>query len=174
MNWEALGAIGELAGAAAVIVTLAYVAVQVRQNTKASRIAAIQSASEASSRFSEMLAADPALNEIVWRGLRDPESLDPADARRFVAALNSFMRREAVSFYLHKEGVMPDTLWAARVSALAGTLNQPGTRFFLEVGGSSLPADFREFLMQVTARPSTLSEKGKQVLGAHAEDQRTP
>ena len=34
MNWDAIGAIGEIVGAAAVVVTLIYVAVQVRQNTK--------------------------------------------------------------------------------------------------------------------------------------------
>ncbi len=34
MNWEAIGAVGEIVGAAAVVVTLIYLAAQVRQNTK--------------------------------------------------------------------------------------------------------------------------------------------
>ncbi len=34
MNWEAAGAIGELIGSAAVLVTLVYLALQVRQNTQ--------------------------------------------------------------------------------------------------------------------------------------------
>jgi hypothetical protein len=34
LNWEAVGAIGELVGAVAVIATLAYLAIQVRQNTR--------------------------------------------------------------------------------------------------------------------------------------------
>ena len=33
MNWEAIGAIGELAGAIGVIVTLVYLAIQIRQNS---------------------------------------------------------------------------------------------------------------------------------------------
>ena len=37
MNWDALGAIGEIVGAVGVIATLAYLAVQVRQNTGAIR-----------------------------------------------------------------------------------------------------------------------------------------
>jgi hypothetical protein len=165
MNWEAVGAIGEIIGALAVIVTLIYLSAQVRQNTKASRLAAIQAASENSSRFSEMIAADPELSELVWRGMREPDSLDAAETRRFIAAWNVFMRREAVSFYLYKEGVMPEDLWAARVGGLAGTLNQPGLRLFLEVGGPSLPEDFREFLVEMTSKPSTLSEKAKVMLG---------
>ena len=165
MNWEAVGAIGEIAGALAVIITLVYLSAQVRQNTKASRLAAIQAANENSSRFSELIATDPELSELVWRGMREPDSLDEAETRRCVAAWNVFMRREAVSFYLYKEGVMPEKLWAARVGALSGSLNQPGLQFYLKIAGPTLPEDFREFLVEVTSKPSTLSEEGKRLLG---------
>ena len=42
MNWDALGAIAELLGAAGVIASLLYLAVQVRQNTRQTRLAAQQ------------------------------------------------------------------------------------------------------------------------------------
>ncbi len=57
MNWEAIGAIGEIAGAIGVIVTLMYLAIQLRQNTNASQVAAIQSSMENSARFSELISA---------------------------------------------------------------------------------------------------------------------
>jgi hypothetical protein len=166
MNWEAMAAVGELAGALAVIVTLIYLSLQLRQNTRASRLAAVQTASENSSRFSELIAVNPELGELVWRGLREPESLDPVETRRFIAALNVFMRREAVSFYLYKEGVMPDELWAARLGSLRGNLNQPGVRLFLETSGNSLPADFHELLLQTTAEPSAMSDTARRIFGA--------
>ena len=37
MNWDAVGAIGEIIGAIAVLATLAYLAIQIRQNTEAQR-----------------------------------------------------------------------------------------------------------------------------------------
>lgn len=40
MNWEAVGAEGEILGAFAVIITLGYLAVQVRQNTRAMQASA--------------------------------------------------------------------------------------------------------------------------------------
>ena len=43
MNWEAIGAVGETVGALAVLVTLVYLAVQIRQNTKAVQAAAVDS-----------------------------------------------------------------------------------------------------------------------------------
>ena len=44
MNWEAIGAGGEIVGALAVFLTLAYLSIQIRQNTKAVRASAIDSA----------------------------------------------------------------------------------------------------------------------------------
>jgi hypothetical protein len=41
MNWEAIGAIGEVAGAIGVIATLIYLAIQIRSNTKAMRAQSI-------------------------------------------------------------------------------------------------------------------------------------
>ena len=39
MNWEALGAIAELLGAVSVLLTLIYLAIQVRENSKIQTIA---------------------------------------------------------------------------------------------------------------------------------------
>ena len=43
MNWDAIGAIGEIIGAFAVFITLAYLALQIRQNTKAVHSSALDS-----------------------------------------------------------------------------------------------------------------------------------
>ena len=43
MDWNALGAIGELVGAVAVLITVGYLAVQIRQNTRALESAALNS-----------------------------------------------------------------------------------------------------------------------------------
>jgi len=43
MNWEALGAIAELVGAAAVVITLVYLSIQMKTNTSAINRASNQS-----------------------------------------------------------------------------------------------------------------------------------
>ena len=45
LNWEAIGALGEIISAAAVVVTLVYLAGQVRQATRATQAASFQAAS---------------------------------------------------------------------------------------------------------------------------------
>ena len=45
MNWDALGAIAELVGAIAVLLTLIYLAVQIRQNNKLAEVQLMQAES---------------------------------------------------------------------------------------------------------------------------------
>ena len=46
MNWDAIGATGEWAGAIGVIVTLAYLAIQIRQSGRSTTFAVIQAGRE--------------------------------------------------------------------------------------------------------------------------------
>ncbi|MGK0224582.1 MAG: hypothetical protein ACI9ON_003838 [Limisphaerales bacterium] len=42
MNWDAIGAVGEVTGSVVVLVSFVYLALQVRQNTKQTKLAAVQ------------------------------------------------------------------------------------------------------------------------------------
>lgn len=71
MNWDAIGAIGELVGALAVILTLGFLAVQVRQNTRAmeesnrlERVAALDRHTDTVSRWRGRLAEHSELTRI--------------------------------------------------------------------------------------------------------------
>ena len=54
MNWDAVGAIAEGMGALGVVATLAYLAVQIRHATAASRTSAFHEMAEASANFNDM------------------------------------------------------------------------------------------------------------------------
>jgi hypothetical protein len=81
MNWTALGAIAELAGAAAVLVTLVYLAYQLRENTRAVRGQSADSALAAVLEFTGDMARDDELNRLFTRGTED--SIGKASARPF-------------------------------------------------------------------------------------------
>ncbi|HPF35691.1 MAG TPA: hypothetical protein PLH84_09750 [Candidatus Krumholzibacteria bacterium] len=164
MNWEAISAIGGMLGAIGVIVSLVYLAIQLRQNTKAYQIGALQDAMENSARFSELIASDDELARTFWLGLTSPDELNAAEMRRFVTTLNVFMRRESVAYYLYKQGSMPEELWKARERAFTGVLNQPGLEVYLEKASETLPDDFRGFIVEAMGSGSTLNEATRDLL----------
>ena len=98
MNWEAIGALAELAGAAAVVITLIYLTVQLRQNSTLMRRSATSALREADNELTRILATDPAANHIFWEGLEGRSDLSERDRRIFdpLVTLMTTSWREAV------------------------------------------------------------------------------
>ena len=89
MNWEAIGAIGEVIGAIAVILTLIYLSVQIRQNTRMMEdhfrgvdLSAFNAIDESFSRFRSMLAMNPELADLWKRTREDYEVLSGTERER--------------------------------------------------------------------------------------------
>jgi hypothetical protein len=64
VNWEAISAIGQIVGAIAVVISLIYLASEVRRNTRASQLAAIRSTSDAFNRWIRQITEHPHLTEV--------------------------------------------------------------------------------------------------------------
>jgi hypothetical protein len=97
MNWDAVGAIAEVAGTIGVIASLVYVAVQVRQSSKlidqsilATRSAMIHDTTVSYCRFFELLAGDADLADIYRRGT-SAEELSQNDKIRFESLIEIYM-----------------------------------------------------------------------------------
>jgi hypothetical protein len=90
MNWNAIGALGEIAGAIAVVLTLAYLARELRQNSRAVAITVSQSTTSNWNQWSEMLATSPDLADVVVKGNVSDSSLTEAESLRYGAFVQSF------------------------------------------------------------------------------------
>ena len=92
MNWDMIGAIAELVGALAVVLTLAYLALQVKQSNLAGSVSAKQEMTRQFADYSDLLLQNPILHSVYIRGL-DGEELDATEARktlRYAYALGVF------------------------------------------------------------------------------------
>ena len=76
------GSIGELIGAIATVATLAYLASQIRQNTRAVRAAAVDSSISHSMDVRKSLYESEALTRIYNSGSHDPQALSQEDLVR--------------------------------------------------------------------------------------------
>ena len=117
MNWEAIGAIGEILGAAGVIVTLAYLAVQMRQSNRLAKRAAVQGVLAGRAEMNRFIASDPVLNELVWKGMESPDELDEGEWRRFEAVFSTVIRHYEAIFLDNQEGLLPPPASGARMRA---------------------------------------------------------
>src|SRR5215467_6023499 len=111
VNWEAISAIGQIVGALAVVISLIYVATEVRSSARATREASMRSVSESYTRWIQQLSAHPELRELYYRGIHDFESLEGADLVGFsVLMLEAFRLNEEI-YHQRSEGLFGPRLW---------------------------------------------------------------
>jgi hypothetical protein len=89
LNLQDLGNLGEFVGAIAVVVTLAYLALQIRQNTRALGHAEQRAILEDGNNWRANLIQDPKIAELYRKGLLDPDALDPIERLRFRMLLDA-------------------------------------------------------------------------------------
>ncbi len=153
MNWEALTSIAEIVAATAVVISLIYLAVQVRGNSKlldrtvqANRTTNSQSVIQ---NYNDWRAGLLDGNNVdVWyRGINDLDALDSSERLRFTFLASSFMWSCWFMYQLQRnEGLMADV----NTNAFRDLFRHPGLRQWLDLHRQTQHADdFGEFLDQV-------------------------
>ena len=120
--------IRETLGFLGVMASLVFVGFEIRQNTLASRAAAIQESTNVARQQVQMYAMDADATRIEMIGRQDLAALSPEEAARFRWMMASFFWGMQG---LHRQwdlGVLPDEEWQAWNTVICGNLSYPGTR----------------------------------------------
>ena len=128
MNWDAVGALGEVIGALAVVVSLLYLAVQIRNQSKESRL---NSVSEAARQWNDVLAStasDRALCEVWVAGINDFEGLELIDRTQFTAHAGRILRVAEVMYEHYRQGRLRVDAWGATNQVLIDLFAYQGAR----------------------------------------------
>jgi hypothetical protein len=153
LNLDALGNIGDFIGGIAVVVTLVYLAAQIRQNTsqvKQSVELARAQAIRGANRIDPILIAiaqDAELARIFRSGLADYSSLAGDDRLRFTMAMGSLI--SDISAHLTERislGFVQDERFGDQSISLKEFLLTPGGREWWERKGSQYPEVFQKFV----------------------------
>ena len=123
MNWEAISAVSEIVGAVAVVISLIYVAAQIRQNTKMMRTAAKQSLTEASQNF--IYKGIDRSEEWVKLMTGDNPSTPEEDARMSLL-VRAMLRGFESQCYQYESGLLEDNEWRALQAAIKDLCSLPG------------------------------------------------
>ena len=142
MNWDAAGAIGEIIGAIAVFLTLAYLAIQIRQNTNAVRTTALDSSVSSVMRAREKIFEDPDLVRIYLKGLENPESLNEIEEARFMLLMQNIFW--ALWNIYSQAGVaeLSSDLWESQKAVVMRVLSSQGGHWFISAYGHEFPDSF--------------------------------
>ena len=122
---EALGNLGDFIGGIAVVATLIYLAVQVRQNTAALRTASRQEI-VAGFREYNRLSFHPGAIRAFELGLRRDPNLSEEERGLFAAQINDHVVFFQGAYALYEAGTLEDDTYQAYLTYLAAQLATPG------------------------------------------------
>ena len=159
MSWEAISALAEVVGVIAVMVSLIYLAVQIRQNTRqitssieATRLAAFESNIESGNRVRELFILHPELIKLYVKGKDSFVNLEPIEKFRFGMLVRnifseiqgSFIRQLSIEHDPH--GVQGMTQMVDDI------LTSPGVREFLATYNPDWRPEFRNLVDERLAK----------------------
>ena len=108
---ESLANLGEIIGAIAVVVSLIYLAVQVRQNTQAQRTENFSRALDRVAALQATLSQDPESSVIFSKGVLDSSELTPKERLQFTWAMYELFGAFEFMFLASKADAIPEEIW---------------------------------------------------------------
>jgi hypothetical protein len=126
MNWEAIGAIGEIVGSFAVLITLIYLAQQIKQNTRSQSIATYEAAMSGYNDVQTFVASDLESASIWRRGSIDFVSLNEDEAVRFEFMVRNYTNHVYKLLRLYEDGALPETEWNNTIDEAKQFFQLPG------------------------------------------------
>jgi len=138
---QLLGNYGEFIGAIGVVVTLAYLAVQIRQNTRALRAASIDSMTQFANDIRMNLFNDPEITTIYMNGLSGIDTLNDLERERFRLLMTNALW---ALWNAYTQAQLGETQsWDAQKPVLSRFLSQPGGDWYWRTYKNEFSPDFQ-------------------------------
>lgn len=146
MDWQAIGSIAQVIGALAVVLSLIYLSIQVRQSTKATNVATAHATSSAIREWIQPMMEDVDLSWTFTVGAEDPGRLDERERVRFGQCCFTYFRMFEDAFYQYEHGTLDPALWDGYKIHLAAYAKSPGMLAYWKERRHTYHPRFREFL----------------------------
>lgn len=147
MNWDAIGAMAELLGALGVIISLLYLAGQIRNANRAAAVAAKLDSTRFITDYLDLLIQNPEIADLINRGRRDQESLSKDEFLRFSnCALKAFYYFSA-GYFQNQLGTLSDSSYKEILAIVDFWLHGAAVRRWWDtVGRFMFEPDFVAFI----------------------------
>jgi len=146
MNWEAIGAVGEVLGALGVIATLGYLAVQIRQNTRSIKDSAFQEIASSVGELTMLLGNNQQSSAILRRGILSPDDLSEDEWFQFSMLAHGIINNYQTIYWMNVRGLIDDSLWTATASNLSAQMKLPGYQAWWKRNPFALTTEFTEYV----------------------------
>jgi len=145
MNWEIISVISELIGAFAVVISLMYLAVQIRSQNKQARLSALH---EMSKEFREATAIFVSENmcDILVRANKDYNSISEAESLQLYILVTNLFRAWENAFLENKDGNLDENVWTKLAKDYTQSMGNSAFRHIWELRKQNYDPYFQTYV----------------------------
>ena len=145
MNWEAIGAIGEIIGALAVVISLLYLAVQIRTQNAQAKLSALH---EMSAGFREVTAlfASKDVSDIFIRANKDFDSMPDAELVRLIILTTNLFHAWEEAFLEKRDGHLSPVSLETLSRDYTQVMGAPSFRRIWELRKQNYDPEFQHYV----------------------------
>jgi hypothetical protein len=152
MNWDAVGAFGEIVGAAAVVISLVYLATQIRASNLATKQEATREVQNLLAQILAQLGSSTELSTIWVKGNMDAKDLDTYQIFQYRSMMTQVISLFERMYRLEMEGGLDSWIWTGNLKIFLVVVGSPGFKSWFNDRKFVLNEDWAEFLEQELAQ----------------------
>ena len=146
MNWEAIGAVSELIGSLTVVLTVVYLAVQIKQSSKTATSLSTNQSRTAVTDVMGAISSNTDAVKTYTAGLNDRGSLELHERVRFDLIIYQQLRVVETIFLEFQKGLMPQEVWESQWNGQRSILSTNGGRAGWEAQKTFVAKSFMEWV----------------------------
>ena len=147
MTIQDLGSIGELIGAIAVVISLVYLALQVRQNTQSNMILASQNLVNQNSALIERVGSNAELAALLQKGqTKGFDALTPEEELQFNCNMLAIYNQFELAFHQYRRGNLLPEIWNKFAYEIPIWISLPGGSSWYAKDKERYSPEFRKYI----------------------------
>ena len=146
MSFEELGSLGELLGSLAVLVSLVYLALQIRRSTEAARTSTYQSVVSDFGALNREMASTPDLAMLFANALEDYKSLSASEKARVSQLYFAVFHYFENMYYQYQKGYLEPDVWQGWRRLMLAYYSRPGFQSWWALRQDVFSETFSNFL----------------------------
>lgn len=153
MNWDMFAAVAELLSAVGVILSLAYVGFQVRQNTQTMHAASMDATIDAANYVREQIVTNADVASLYNRGNKDPEQLTDDEKVRYRILVQSILWTSWNAYAQTRLTGLDGSVFQAQKPFIRRILSTTGGEWVWQGWPDEFEANFRAAVEEILALP---------------------
>lgn len=158
LKLKEIALITEILGGIAILISLIFVGIQLKESTKATRSSTATATIGTMTDWYAAMGTDAETSSAFWRYLADPEQMTKEEQLQHIYNLHGIFLTFQNSFYLAREGTLDERILESLNQVVIGVKDQPGFKLFWKTRKSIFFKEYRDYVEKTLNSDKKISE----------------